>query len=700
MPTTASSSISDAQEPNRTRRSAWVALAIGALAAALLSLLIGPWLRQGLFDQWQRLAPRTLGNDVTVVMIDDPAVREIGAWPWPRNDVARLLLAIDRFKPKVVAFDILFAEPDRFNPDQLARHYPQMDDATRAGIGRLGSLDADLAGVIGQAPVLLARSGIESRAFGVASSDPAQLLVDPEMKGTPPPRIHAWPRVVTSIPELDDTALAHGFINGVADKDGVYRRVPVGILVGKRAMPGMAAELARIASGAEAVEWGKGEARIGKITLPVEDTATLPLRFAPFPESRVISASTVMAQGSPKDEQALAANLTGKVVLVGLGTEGSVDLVKTPLAMVYGITVQAQAVDAMLHHGWLVRPDWLEAGEWLLGLALAGLLGIGSLKRRWPFLVAGAGTAALVPVSLAVFVQPGVLFDPLRPLVIVIGASLAAGGRALRAARAERTRLAAELLARQMASAVQEGELQAARGIQLGMVPARDKLARLDPRLDAAAALEPARSVGGDFFDAFRIDADRVLFVIADVTGKGVPAALFMAVSKTLAKSVLVREKGGLAHAMETLNSELLREADDSMGVTMLVVLADCATGTMTMVNAGHENPLIVRSDGAVEVLPMEGGPPFCVVEFPYPEEELRLARGEKLVLITDGVTEAQNEAGELFGIEGALQWLGASGRSDAATIVPGLMRAVRTFEEPAEPADDLTVMAIEWRGA
>ena len=695
MPTTGSSSTSD--QPAAPRpvpwRQTWSVVALGAALAALLSLLAGPSLPQMLFDTWQRQAPRTIGNDVTVVMIDDPAVREVGPWPWPRSQLAKLVLSIAQHKPKVIAFDVLFTEPDRFNPDGVERAYPDIDPAIKAGIARLPTLDSQFAGVIGQAPVLLARSGIPAQAFGVKDADAGQFLVDPEIAGRPPARAFAWPRAVTNIRELDDIALAHAFLNAEPDPDGVFRRVPISIMIGNRPMPGIAAELARVKAGAERIAWNGKVATIGPITLRSDETGTLPLHFGKFPEAHIVSASAAMAPDSP------AAEFAGKVVIIGLGTEGSVDLVKTPLERTFGVTVQAQAVDAMLHHGWLERPRWIELAEWGLALVLVLLVGLAGQRRRWAPVVAAGGGLLLVPLSWAAFVGPGLLFDPLRPVLIGVGAALAAGVRSYLAARAERTRLANELVARQMANAVQEGELQAARGIQLGMVPTRDSLAHLDPQIDAAAMLEPARSVGGDFFDAFRVDANRLLFIIADVTGKGVPAALFMAVSKTLAKSVLTREQGGLAHAVETLNAELLRESDDSMGVTMLVVLFDCASGELVMVNAGHENPVLLRVDGSVEVVPMEGGPPFCVMDFPYPEERLTLAPGETLVLITDGVSEAQDEHGTLFGLDGALDWLKQDDQADPATLVSGLMRAVRAFEEPAEPADDLTVMAIRYKG-
>jgi adenylate cyclase len=172
-----------------------------------------------------------------------------------------------------------------------------------------------------------------------------------------------------------------------------------------------------------------------------------------------------------------------------------------------------------------------------------------------------------------------------------------------------------------------------------------------------------------------------------------------MALSKTLAKSVLVRESGGLAHAAGTLNVELLRDADESMGVTMLIVLVDCASGELTMVNAGHENPILLKPGQSPQVIPMRGGPPFCVGNFVYPEERITLLAGDTLVLITDGVTEAQDQDGRLFGLGSTLALLGDQDGMDSDSLVDHMVQAVRRFEYPAEPSDDLTVLALRYRG-
>lgn len=672
------------------RRLTCAVAALGALAGALLSLAAQP-AAQGLFDAWQRLAPRHISPDrVAVVLIDRASLAMVGPWPWPRYYLARLTEMIAAQQPKVIGFDMIFPEADRLNPDRFVTLYPELGAAAAATVRGLPSLDATFAQVLGKSPVVLARLGIDGN-----GSDPEALFADPEIDGRPPPRTAAFPQVLASIPQLDDVALGHALINGQPDADGVVRRVPLTVLAGHRAMPGFAVELARIASGAPKLSWRGQAVLLGHRRLPADDAGKLPLRFGKFPDAASYSAASVLGKVVP------AHAFTGKIVVIGLGAEGTADLVTTPLGIEgYGVFVQAQAVDAMLGGGWLARPAWMVWGEWAAGAALALLVALVSvLRRRWPGLVAGAIGLALLPVSWLAFDGAGLLFDPLRPALIGAGAALALVALIFARGRIERAGLARELVEQRIVSATRDGELQAARAIQLGMVPAPAMLARLDPRIYATAMLEPARSVGGDFYDAFRIDADRLLFVIGDVTGKGVPAALYMALSKTLAKSVLVRETGGLAHAVATLNRELMREADDAMGVTMLIVLVDCANGALTMVNAGHENPILLQPGEPAKTVPMRGGPPFCVCDFAYPEERMTLLPGHTLVLITDGVTEAQDHHGRLFGLDAALAALDRRGGMESGALIARLVDEVRGFELPTEPSDDLTVLALYYRG-
>ncbi len=657
----------------------------------MLSLLAAEPARRGLFDAWQRLDPRPIAADhVAVVLIDPQSLAMVGPWPWPRYYLARLTEAIAAQRPRVIGYDMVFPEADRLNPERFVALYPELGAAAASAVRALPSMDASFAQVLGTAPVVLGRLGIDDD-----GSDPQALFVDLDIAGRPPPGAPHFSQVLASIPQLDDVALGHAMLNGPVDGDGVVRRVPLSVMVGNRAMPGLAVELARMASGTAKLSWHGRSVDLDQRRLPADAAGQLQLRFGRFPADAVYSAARVLGQGVP------AHAFTDKVVLVGLAAEGIADLVTTPLKVRdYGVLVQAQAVDAILHGGWLARPAWLEWAEWGAGLLLAMLVAAaGALLRWWPGLVAGALALALPAWSWLAFDGAGLLFDPLRPALIGAGATVALGVLIFVQGRIERAQLARELVEQRIASALQQGELQAARAIQLGMVPAPALLARLDPRVHAYAVLEPARSVGGDFYDAFRIDADRLLFVVGDVTGKGIPAALYMALSKTLAKSVLVRERGGLAHAVATLNRELMREADDAMGVTMLVVLLDCASGAVTMVNAGHENPILLTPGEPAHSLPMRGGPPLCVCDFAYPEERMTLSPGDTLVLITDGVTEAQDQDRRMFGLGGALAALGRAQGRDTDAQIAGLVQAVRAFEMPTEPSDDLTVLALRYRG-
>ena len=690
-----------ARADGRARRIAGWAVLLGGIVGALLSLATADWHRRTLFDEWQRLAPRQIASDrVAVVLIDSLSLEAVGPWPWPRYYMARLTEKIAQQQPKAIGFDMVFAEPDALNPQNFAGLYPdELDPATRAKVTSLPTMDAILAGVFGRSPVVLARSVTDHD--GV---DPATMLVDPPIRGTPPRGTFHQKQILASLPEIDGVALAHGLVNGPPDNDGIVRRVPLTIIAGTQAMPGFAAELARLGLGADDLAWQGRTLTIGNRVLQADETANLPFRMGHLSGSAVASAAEVLGGKVRPDA------FTGKVVLIGLGAEGTADIVATPLQTeVFGVLVQAQAVDAMMAGGWLARPGWVVWSEVAASLVLLILvLAAGGMRAYWQLGVAFALAVALPIVSFFAFDRANVLFDPVRPIMVGVCASIAMWITLFALARAERARLAAQLVEQRVSAAEQEGELKAARRIQMGMVPNAASLTALDPRAEIGAVLRPAKSVGGDFYDALMLGPDRLLFVVGDVTGKGVPAALYMALSKALSKSVLSRSvgddhangtKADLGEAVAALNRDLMAEADEEMGVTMLVGVLDCASGEVAFVNAGHENPLVVRADGSVETLALRGGPPFCVVDFPYPEERARLASGDTLVLITDGATEAQDASQALLGLEGVIAALRGEGEMPATERAEDLADRIRGFEGDTEPSDDLTILVIQYRG-
>ena len=686
---TASSSNSELSGPDRARRIAGWAVLAGGLIGALVSLVWGGAMSRVVFDQWQNSAPREIKADqVAVVMIDDLALAAVDPWPWPRYNIAQLTTLIAAQEPAAIGFDIVFSEADPLGPEKFAKLYPDMDPALDTRIRGLENMDGRLERFFGETRIVLPRLGVP-----LDGVDPATLLLEPVVVGRPPAGVARFPEVLASLPQFEGVARGLAAFNGEPDDDAIVRRVPLTVMMGKQPMPGLAVELVRVATGEEQLVWRGSTAVLGNRAMPADERGRLALRFGNFPGRAVYSAADILNEKTGPPPGAF----TGKIVLIGLGALGTADIVATPLATEeFGVLVQAQAVDAILNRGWVSRPAWLAALEWLGGAVLVTLVVLaGGAQRRRMLLVVALALAAMLPVaSFLAFDRANLLFDPLRPLLIGLGAGLALEIALFVRARAERARLTAELTEQRVSAAVQEGELQAARSIQMGMVPSSQALAALDRRIDIGAVLRPARSVGGDFYDALMVAPDKLLFVIGDVTGKGVPAALYMALSKALTKSILSRDSARLAEAVGQLNRDLLREADEAMGVTMLIGVLDCATGDLGMVNAGHENPIVVRADGSIETLAMRGGPPFCVMDFPYPEEPARLGPGDTLVLITDGATEAQNAQEQLFGMDGTLAALGASPAGAAATATM-LADKVRAFEGDTEPSDDLTIMAL-----
>lgn len=241
-------------------------------------------------------------------------------------------------------------------------------------------------------------------------------------------------------------------------------------------------------------------------------------------------------------------------------------------------------------------------------------------------------------------------------------------------------------------------ELEIARHVQLAILP-RDLPG--DSRVEVAGLMTPAREVGGDFFDYFMIDSDTLGFVIADVSGKGVPAALFMAISRTLLKSTALFQASP-ALCMRRINDVLAAENDQMLFVTMFYGTLDLPSGRVTYVNAGHNPPYVVSGDGGSEVLPPTGGLAVAVMEnFPYSERELRLRPGETLFLFTDGVTEAFDPGDQAYGEARLVDVLGGACRADLPIGAGGdaVLASVRAFEQGLPPADDLTCLAVRYCG-
>ncbi len=247
--------------------------------------------------------------------------------------------------------------------------------------------------------------------------------------------------------------------------------------------------------------------------------------------------------------------------------------------------------------------------------------------------------------------------------------------------------------------AAAEREILIAREIQMGLLPANIPAQIQGTGLDVHAALEPARQVGGDLFEVLRLDTDRVLVALGDVSGKGIPAALFMAVAMTLLRS-LARHGNSLAEILRQLNDELLEQNPRGMFVTLQCLVFDLAKGCVTCASAGHHaairimpghapRPAFASTGRVLGLLPAED----------ISSETLELQAGDTFVLFTDGVSEAFDTNEELFGEDRLLAHLQASPGRNARDTTLGVVEAVRRHAAGAQQSDDITVVSVRYTG-
>ncbi len=244
-----------------------------------------------------------------------------------------------------------------------------------------------------------------------------------------------------------------------------------------------------------------------------------------------------------------------------------------------------------------------------------------------------------------------------------------------------------------------ESELKVAREIQLSIIPKTFPPFPGRPEFDIYGVLKPAREVGGDFYDFFLLDEDNLCFTIGVVSGKGVPASLFMAVTRTLIKA---KSDIGMSpdKILSAVNDELCKDNDSGMFVTVFFGILNISTGEITYSNAAHNSPYILRRDESSSVLPRMDGIALGAMEgIAYKSDRIRLEPGDTLVMYTDGVTEAMNSEGELSGekrLEGFLM------NCNGLTVrekVDMILSSTGEFAGEAEQSDDITILTLKYLG-
>ena len=239
-------------------------------------------------------------------------------------------------------------------------------------------------------------------------------------------------------------------------------------------------------------------------------------------------------------------------------------------------------------------------------------------------------------------------------------------------------------------------ELKTANKIQADMLP------RIFPdrkEFSLFASMDPAKEVGGDFYDFFMTDENHLAMVMADVSGKGIPAAMFMVVAKTLIKNRALMG-GGPGEILEYVNNQLCENNEEDLFVTVWMAIIDIRTGKGLAANAGHEHPAISRNGGKYELSVYRHSPAVATMEgLPFREHPFELHPGDNLFVYTDGVAEATDSNNELFGPERMLNALNRDPQADPEKLLQIVRAEIDEFVGEADQFDDITMMSFHFNG-
>jgi len=682
------------------RRCAWIAL----LLLLLLQATAQPFFeapRLAIFDLYERVIPRNRNTaPVLIVAIDDASLNNVGQWPWPRQIVAKLVSRILEGKPAALGIDVIWPEPGAqplgIGPTAIVSR-PFSSD-------RIPSTSQDdiLAQSIRAGPVVTGIAGLptDDGRRDTAPLAPVRVFWSGGTQELLAADVPHYENSSRSIADLDSAAAGHGVLSASPDSDGYFRRLPLMQEISGRLAPSFDLEILRLAAKAQSYDIyfsdGLGIEGIGagSLRIPTQSDGSVWINYSPHDERRFISAGAVLS-GRVAPEV-----FDQKLVLLGVTGLGLVDQQQTPLGFMPGLEIQGQLLENVVEGKLARRPVGAHVFELALSFCAALLIiFLPALRPRWQPIVVISAIGILVLCGFGFWFLSRLLVDIATPMIVHISVVAVLIGGSFTEADVQRRRLRHELELRKLAAARAEGEMAAAHRIQHGMLPNPLDLAG-DARFELDAFMIPARQIGGDLFDFFKIDADRLFFNIGDVSGKGIPAALFMALGKTICKNNALRGEADIGAIICRSNDEILRDNPESLFITLAAGILDIATGDLRLCNAGHDAPFLIRKGTAPSSIAIHSGPPLGVIEFSYQTERVQLLAGDIVCLITDGLTEAIDADGAILGrgrLENALAHMPpAVGVRDVTRC---LKLAVENFLKDAPASDDLTVLVLHWHG-
>jgi adenylate cyclase len=396
-----------------------LALLIGIAALRVADPAPVEELRIRIFDSFQRIDPRPklAKSPVTIVDIDEASLVKLGQWPWSRTRIADMVGDLTGLGALVIGFDVIFAEPDRLNPDVAADTFRNLDEATKAKLRSLPSNDQVLADAMRQSRVVLGESGL---AVARADLDKTLPVTGLAMLGEAPQRfMYQFPGLLRDTPVLEKAAAGRGLLTINPERDGIVRRVPMIMLAQGVTMPSLSFEILRVITGTDTIfikadRAGMTSIGVKGLQLPTDRNGQLWVHFARRDTSLYVSAADLL-EGKVAPEK-----IRGKLVLIGTSAVGLNDIKTTPVSRAMpGVEIHAQVLEAALTGSLLSEPPYGAALEFAAALAL-GLLVTAFAPRFGPVTLVAVGAlfaTLLIGTSWFFYTRERLLIDFSYPLL-------------------------------------------------------------------------------------------------------------------------------------------------------------------------------------------------------------------------------------------------------------------------------------------
>ena len=634
------------------------------------------------FDLYQKVFPlEKRETDVIIIDIDEKSLGKFGQFPWSRSVFAKIIENVNTTNPKAIGFDVFFSEKDKQSPEEIIKAYNLIPTDI-----------SDLQNIKGHDEIF--REQLEKSKSVIAvlgSSVPSHSTHDRSPKarflskgGDPKNFTYAYPYSIGSLEKLEKSAKGLGSISFLDQTDGIIRSLPLVVRLQNKLYPTMGLEMVRIGSNQKNLYLEMNEIGINRISsrphkINSDPNGIIWIRYKNSLKSQYISAGSVF------DGKFDEARFKDKYVLIGASAQGLFDLVKNPLGVtIPGVEVHANVIENILDQSYLIRNPNTHIFELLFSILVAFITFFLSqkMKPKYSLSVFFGSIVTVVIIGFSVFLLRSELVDISYPIFMLTLTFLTG----LYFRFIEENKIALSNLQKE-AKLLKERELAA--GVQKSLFPDISKFENF-----IYAKNVPARDVSGDYFDVVRSTPEEYFFTLADVSGKGVKAGMYMAKASSIFRT-LTNLKFPIEKVVFGVNNELVEAKFKGMFVTAVFGKLNIKTGELVFINAGHESILTFGQDKNYEYIKSEM-PPIGIVKY-FTESMIKSSsiniKDKTFIVYTDGVTEGYLKDGKELGAEGVQKIINNISEITPKTIVESIEKELNWGAEKLR--DDITCMAI-----